>query len=148
MKEAEVIKESAQKLLDLLEMKGKISLKKEEEIFTLSIETEETGLLIGYHGQTLEGFQLILRLLVYHKLGEWQEVVVDVGQYREKRQKYLEELAQKTAEQVAQTKEEIPLPGLSAAERRIVHIALQDNSEVKTESQGEGEERRIIVKSK
>lgn len=148
MKEAETIKNLVQKLLDLLEIKGNISLKEENNVFAVSIGTEETGLLIGYHGQTLEGLQLILRLLAYHKLGKWQEIVVDVGRYREKRQKYLEELAQKTAEQVAQTKEEVPLPGFSAAERRIIHLTLKDSPHVRTESTGDGGERKIVIKPK
>lgn len=145
----ETIKQTTDELLEKLEIEANVAVDQDEQkAYHVRIETPESGLLIGYHGQTLESLQLILNLILAKKLESWQRVVVHVGDYREKRSSYLESLAAQVAERVAQTGEEEILPEMSSFERRLVHLALSDHPEVATESTGESRDRRIVVKPK
>lgn len=148
METEKTIKEICERLLKQLQIKATVDLKQAEEIYQVTINTEESGLLIGYHGNTLNSFQLILQSLVFKKLAKWERIVVNVGDYRQKREETLRNMAQQYAEQVISTKEPAILPYFLAAERRIIHLALQDNPQVSSESTGEGKERRITIKLK
>jgi len=129
--------------------KAKVSLDKENDAYLVDISTsEETGLLIGAHGETLESIQRALALIVRNYLGEWKRVVVNIGDWREKQEERLKELAKEAAEKVKQTGKEEPLYNLNASQRRIIHMVLSTDDKVITESQGEGTERFIVVKPK
>lgn len=151
MKKAEsVIQKTAEELLQLLEIKKpKISLEKDEEgVFHLSVETEDSGVLIGFHGENLYALQLILSLITYKKLGEWRRIVVDIGDWRAKREEQLKRMALGAAQRVKFSHESVVMPHLNAAERRIVHLVLSNNPDVETHSEGKGRERRLIVEPK
>lgn len=145
----ETIQKTTEELLAKLEIKANVVVDQDEQkAYHVRIETPESGLLIGYHGQTLESLQLILNLILAKKLKEWQRVVVHVGDYREKRTSYLENLAVQVAERVTQTGKEEILPEMSSFERRLVHLALSGHPEVTTESTGDTSQRRIAIKPK
>lgn len=119
-----------------------------EETITLHVEgadEEAMGLLIGRRGETLRSLQFLLNLLVSRRVQKWPQVVVDVGNYRQRRQESLEGLARRMAERVRQSGRSIVLEPMAAYERRIVHLALRDDSSVYTESTGEGENRKIVI---
>jgi spoIIIJ-associated protein len=119
-----------------------------EETVTLHVEgadEEAMGLLIGRRGETLRSLQFLLNLLVSRKTQKWPQVVVDVGNYRQRRQESLEGLARRMAERVRQTGRPITLEPMAAYERRIVHLALRADSSIYTESTGEGENRKIVI---
>ncbi|MFV9507395.1 MAG: RNA-binding cell elongation regulator Jag/EloR [Oscillochloridaceae bacterium umkhey_bin13] len=119
-----------------------------EETVTLHVEgadEEAMGLLIGRRGETLRSLQFLLNLLVSRKVQKWPQVVVDVGNYRQRRQESLEGLARRMAERVRQTNRPIMLEPMAAYERRIVHLALRDDTSIYTESSGEGENRKIVI---
>jgi spoIIIJ-associated protein len=106
---------------------------------------DDLGVLIGRRGETLASLQFLLNLLIGKRLGSWVRVVVDVEGYRARREEYLRNLAQRTAERVQRTGQAVPLEPMPPSERRIVHMALQDSPIVTTESTGYGEERRVFV---
>lgn len=142
-----VIKETAEELLGKLQIESQVEVTEDAEAtFKVTVQTEESGLLIGFHGETLSSFQLILGLMVYKKLGAWTRVVVEVGDYRARREEQLRAMAESYANQVIATGQPIYLPFLPPIERRIIHMALQDNPQVMTESEGEGNQRRIVIK--
>lgn len=119
-----------------------------EETVTLHVEgadEEAMGLLIGRRGETLRSLQFLLNLLVSRRVQKWPQVVVDVGNYRQRRQESLEGLARRMAERVRQTGRPIMLEPMAAYERRIVHLALRDDKTIFTESSGEGENRKIVI---
>ncbi|NNJ10835.1 KH domain-containing protein [Chloroflexales bacterium ZM16-3] len=119
-----------------------------EETVTLHVEgadEEAMGLLIGRRGETLRSLQFLLNLLVSRKVQKWPQVVVDVGNYRQRRQESLEGLARRMAERVHQTGRPIMLEPMAAYERRIVHLALREDKTIYTESSGEGENRKIVI---
>jgi spoIIIJ-associated protein len=119
-----------------------------EETITLHVEgadEEAMGLLIGRRGETLRSLQFLLNLLVSRRVQKWPQIVVDVGNYRQRRQESLEGLARRMAERVAQTGRSLMLEPMGAYERRIVHLALRDDPTVYTESAGEGENRKVTI---
>jgi spoIIIJ-associated protein len=119
-----------------------------EETITLHVEgadEEAMGLLIGRRGETLRSLQFLLNLLVSRRVQKWPQVVVDVGNYRQRRQESLEGLARRMAERVRQTGRPIMLEPMAAYERRIVHLALREDKTIFTESSGEGENRKITI---
>jgi len=143
-------KEITEQLLKLLLLEAKVEVKedKENNAINVAIETEEPGILIGYHGETLSSLQLMLGIMVSKKINEWVRVVVNVGDYREKREEVLKRMALSAAQKAKFSQEAVTLPPLSGNERRIIHLVLTDNPDVITESEGEGEERRVVVKPK
>lgn len=144
----EVVKKFTQELLDKVGIEATFSIEEKEEIVVANLQTDNPGILIGYHGQTLSAFRLILSMMVYRKLGEWVKILVDVGDYYQRRAETLKRMALSAAQKVKFSHREQELPPMSAAERRIIHLALTDDSEVKTESRDEGKNRRVVVKPK
>lgn len=144
------VKETAEELLKLLKVEVKVEVveDKENEAIRVQIETEEPGILIGHHGETLNALQLILGLIINKKLEEWQRIIVNVGDYREKRAGELKNLALNTAQRVKFSGEPATITNLSSFERRIIHLALADHPDVITESEGEGNYRRLVMKPK
>lgn len=119
-----------------------------EETLTLHVEgtdEESTGLLIGRRGETLHSLQYLLNLIVSRRTGKWPQIVIDVGNYRQRRKESLEGLARRIADRVRQTGHPLPLEPMSAFDRRIVHLALRDDPTVYTESSGEGEARKVVI---
>ena len=116
--------------------------------FYYRIESNENALIIGSNGRTLLAIQTLLRSYLNSFTTETILVTLDIGNYNENRKRQLEILATKTAKQVAFTKKSIALEPMNAFDRRIVHSKLSEWRDVETESEGEGENRRIIVKAK
>lgn len=112
----------------------------------LDIPEEESGLLIGFHGENIFAFQLLISQLIHKHTSQWRRVVVDIGDYRQKRQEKIENLAAAAAQKAKLTHQPVTLPRLNGSERRIVHLLLSDDQEVETFSQGEGRERTLIIK--
>lgn len=147
MDENEEVKTISEELLDQLGIAGEVAVDVDETgAFRVHIETEETGLLIGFHGKTLESFQIILGIMVSKALGKWVKVYVNVGDYREKREEALMLMAQHAAERVLVTGRPVELTRLSPSERRVIHLTLSGDERVTTESVGEGDSRTLIVK--
>lgn len=120
----------------------------DERYLLLDIQGEDLGALIGRRGEALESLQFLLRLMVNQRLRRWQNIVVDVEGYKERRVNQLKQLALRTASQVASTGRAVALEPMPPNERRIVHIALRDQPDVYTESSGEGERRKVQIIAK
>lgn len=122
---------------------------KKQEALMVDIQTDEgAGLIIGNRGRNLNAIQTIAGIIFRNKTGDWKRIIIDVGKWREKEENRLKELASKTAERVKETGEPQPIYNLSPAQRRIVHLALSEEGDVKTESVGEDEERYLVVSLK
>ena len=121
------------------------SINNEEQIHYL-VDTYENSLLIGVKGKTLEALQILVRTLISSYTKEKVVTTLDIGGYKSNRSHQLEILATKTAKEVAKTKVAVKLQPMSAFERRVIHEKLADWRDVYTESEGEGEDRAIIIK--
>jgi spoIIIJ-associated protein len=111
----------------------------------LSIHGEFGGILIGRHGDTLAAIQFILGLITSRRADRRVRIVVDVEGYRERRAKLLRDMAMRAAERAQRYRQPIFMDPMLPAERRIVHLALQDHPSVSTHSIGEGDNRRVVV---
>lgn len=123
------------------------SVNGEEQIHYI-IDSYENSLLIGVKGRTLEALQILLRNLISTYTKTHIVTTLDIGGYRSNRAHQLEILATKTAKEVAKTKVEVKLKPMNSFERRVIHEKLSDWRDVYTESEGEGENRAIVIKPK
>lgn len=114
----------------------------------ISLETEDTGIVIGYHGEVLEALQLLLSLVIAKKIGGFQRVSIEVGDYKKNREAYLQSLAISAKERALSDMSEQVVSSLRPWERRVVHMYLQGDPDVVTESVGEGRDRVLVVKPK
>ena len=142
------IENKANKLIELLGSKAKVEVLEKDDSFLVNLAAdEETGLLIGRHGETINSIQAILALSLREVLGE-KKVYVNVGDWREKQEEKLSEMAEQIYQRVIDTGEEQPVYNLTSSQRRIIHMALSEKKDVETESTGEGENRYLLVKPK
>ncbi len=111
----------------------------------LDIRGDDLGALIGRRGETLDHLQYLARLLVAKELGHYLNLVIDVEGYKLHRVQTLQQLAQRMAERVASSRKPAALEPMPANERRIVHLALRDHPDVRTESVGSGEARKVTI---
>lgn len=117
----------------------------EEGKLMVDLESEFAGYIIGKHGRTLEALQFMTNLIVEKITGEQPKILLDIENYRDRRAQHLMEIAKKTGEYVLKTGKSRLLDPLNPYERRLVHMALQDNEHVKTESEGNGVYKRVRV---
>lgn len=132
-------------ILDLMNLHASVEEDEIDGQLHLNIVGPDLGVLIGKHGQTLDALQFVLNLIVNQKAEERTRVTVDVGGYRARRERTLRELAQRTARRALDDNGPVSLEPMSAAERRIIHLALADDARVETYSQGEEPLRKVIV---
>ena len=135
-------------ILRLMEVGATVSVKAgsvaEETI--LDVRTDSSGLLIGRKGQTLEALQyLVSRIVDERQLGDSGHIVVDVENYRERRRQTLEDMALRLGEKAKRQRKTVTVDALSAADRRVIHAALQDDPWVTTRSLGQGPYRRLLI---
>lgn len=121
----------------------------DQDVVEVNVKTDQdTGLLIGRRGETLGAIQSFLSLGARQHLGDWVRVVVNIGDWRDKEEERLKDLAAQVADRAKSTGESQTLYNLTAGQRRIVHMALSEDKEVETSSEGEGSERYLVVKPK
>jgi spoIIIJ-associated protein len=126
----------------------KYNIRKDKEIFYVDIDGKDAGYLIGYRGDVLNSLQNILNNVVAKNSKERLKVILNIGNYRNKREKDLEILAEKIAATVIKTRKSITLEPMSAYERKIIHTKLQENENVKTYSIGEEPHRKVVIELK
>jgi spoIIIJ-associated protein len=142
------IKKQIKDFFKLLEIEEDFTIDVTEDEIKVSVSSEDPGILIGYHGETLESLQLILSLYVAKKLGEFKRVTLEIGDYRKNREEWLKRLAFDAKEKALSEGRELKISDLKAWERRVVHMELADDKEVISESEGEGRERSLVVRPK
>lgn len=143
------LQEVAEKLLSLMGTKATVEVSYDEgnSSYLVNINGgEETGLLIGKKGETLLSLQTIFGIFLKNETGEWKRITVDVGDYLEKEESYLKNLALGAASRAKETGQPQSLYNLKPNQRRIVHLILSEDKDVVTESVGEGNERYLVVR--
>jgi spoIIIJ-associated protein len=140
----------SEELLSLMGTKAKAEVSYDEanECYLVNVDGgDETGLLIGKKGETLLSLQTILGILFKSKTGEWERITVNVGDYLEKEEEYLKNLALSAASRAKETGDPQSLYNLKPNQRRIIHMILAEDKDITAESEGEGEERYLVVKA-
>ena len=147
-KAEEHVKAFLEELLPQLPEETTYNIKRDETGLIVEISNKNLGFLIGYRGETLYAFQNILSAIAGKGIDKKVRVILDIEGYKEKREKTLEELAEKVAKTVIRTRKPIKLEPMQAYERKIIHSKLQHNDKVQTESIGEEPNRRIVISLK
>ena len=147
-KSLNLAQKTIEEFLSVIGIKDPFELSESEEGFDVVLDTQESGIIIGRHGDNLEAIQLVLSLILTKKLGEFKRVSFEVGDYKKNRSDFLSNLAEETKERVISEGKEVIVPNLKPWERRLVHLALQDDNKVVSESAGEGKDRVLIVRPK
>jgi len=111
----------------------------------VDLKGEDIGFLIGYRGETLYSFQNIISAIASKGLETRVRLILDIEGYKAKREKTLEDLAEKIAKTVVKTRRDVTLEPMQAYERKIIHSKLQNNSKVTTKSIGEEPRRRVVI---
>ena len=134
-----------QKIVDSITSDAKISVEKNSERIFFNVNGGNAGVLIGKRGQTLDAIQSIVEKAVNKHNQNRMRVLVDVEGYLDTRKENLEKMAVRLAEKATRIKKPISLGQMNAYDRRIVHLALEDFSDVQTRSRGEGPLRKLVI---
>ena len=111
----------------------------------VEIISESAGIIIGKRGKTLEALQLITNIIVNKDMDKWKKVVLDIENYRDKRENTLTDLAHKVAEKVKKTSRSQYLEPMNPFERRVIHMALEEDSDIFTKSEGSGNLKKVKI---
>ncbi len=143
-------------LLELMEINAEVSVRAPETpadglgraTAVLDIDGEDLGLLIGRRGSSLAALQYLVNVMVTRRLGSRVLVTIDVEHYHRRREDSLRGLAHRMADRVRQSRRPVTLEPMPAAERRIIHLALSEDQNVMTASVGQGDERKVVIRSR
>lgn len=141
----ETVSEILENILSNLSLEGSFEVEEKDEGVFVSIDTEDPGRLIGYHGQTLSSLQLLVNLILSRKAENPKRVIIDVGKWREEKEGELADKSKVWAKQVIEEKKPLELPPMPSWQRRIIHLSLEKIEGVKSESTGEGIDRHLVI---
>lgn len=141
----EIIRSYLKKIYDCLDIRIDVRVEEEEDTVRVFVTGEGSSILIGRHGESLDGLQTILNIYLTKETDEHKRLILDIEGYREKRETSLVAYAKKMAQKVMYSRRAIKLDPMNPYERRIVHFALQDNTKITSFSEGEEPNRRIVL---
>lgn len=136
-------------LLDVATKMGAVITIDVEEVgkdVKLQIKGDSLGMLIGKHGQTLNALQYLTQLIANKTTSQYKNIIVNVGDYRERRHETLVILANKMADKALKTKRAVHLEPMPSFERKIIHAILSENEQIETHSEGRDPYRYIVIK--
>lgn len=119
-----------------------------EKNIVFNIITNQNAVLIGKDGRNIDALQFYLKNVIYHQVGKEYNFLIDIENYKQKKQKKLLRLAHQLAEEVLLTKEEVVIRNLNSYERRLVHQELSKSDLITTHSEGEGLGRYLVISPK
>jgi spoIIIJ-associated protein len=134
-----------EELLRLMELTGSVEVTMGTEAAKLNVVGDDLGVLIGRRGEKLASLQHIVNLIVARREGQLNRIMIDVENYRGRREDQLRDVADRAAQRVAQSGKIIQLEAMPAMERRIVHLALAEHDSVRTQSVGVEPNRRVVI---
>lgn len=147
----DIIDEIKETIMDITKKMGltaNLEVRRRDDNITIKIFSDHNAVLIGRNGSTIEALQTIIRQIIYNKTRTFISIILDVENYKDKKNHSIEILAKKVAREVAKTKFETKLDSMNSYERRIVHSTLANDKYVYTESVGEEPNRCVVIKPK
>lgn len=142
---ADKMAEFLNKTLEYMGLVSRASVEEQNATLYINIAGEDSGVAIGYRGETLDAFQYLALTFLNEQKCEFKKVVVDCENYREKRRETLTALAQRLAEKSVRLQRKIALEPMNPFERRIIHSALADSEIATTESEGDEPNRYVVI---
>ena len=143
--ELRVAEEVLETLLGLIPMDTRVTAQRMDGNVTLNIEGDNSGLLIGRRGKTLDAIQFIVNKIVNKRLERKVRVVVDSERYRRRRRDSLQQLALRMGEKAKRIRKPVTTNPMNPGDRRIVHLSLKDDQELDTRSRGEGLMKKVVI---
>ena len=142
------VEEFLKEFFEKMQNNAQYTVEKSRDGLKVNINNDDLGFLIGYRGETLYSFQNILSSIASKGVENRVRVILDIEGYKAKREKALEDLAEKLEKTVIKTKKSVTLEPMQAYERKIIHTKLQDSTKVETRSIGEEPRRRVVISLK
>ncbi len=133
------------KILDYIDVDTDTVIIENDGACIVTIQGENLNFLIGYRGESLAALENILGQAVYKELNEWYPISVDINGYKKSRLEKLEDIVKGFIDRVRFHQKEVALPPLTASERRHIHTFVAEYMDIKSESRGEGTERRLYL---
>jgi spoIIIJ-associated protein len=132
-------------LLRTMGFDAEVSVRSRQDPLMLAIRGNNLGVLIGRRGDNLAALQFMVNLILSKNRRQWPRIVIDVENYRERREQSLRTLADRIAYRVERSQRPFTLEAMPAGDRRVIHLALRDRSDIETYSIGEGAARRVVI---
>jgi len=149
MKIDEILKTNLEKIFKFIGINPEFEIEeKEENTYSVNISGDDLNFLIGFRGQSLEGLQNILKLIVFRKTQVQPILSVDINGYRDRKSEKLQDMARGFIDKVRFFQKEVELPRMNPWERREIHVLVSEYDDIYSESTGEGENRRVVLKPK
>lgn len=132
-------------LLTRMQIESPVTVEETGEAIILNIHGDGSGLLIGKRGQNLDAIQYFVNKAAHHSANGHKMIIIDTEEYRKRREESLVALAMRLGEKVKKTKKPVTVGQMNAHDRRIIHLAMQNDETLTTKSRGEGEYRKIVI---
>lgn len=142
---AQALREFVQTVVRLMGIEADVSVNETPDAITAEVAGDDLGLLIGRHGSTIDALQCVAAIAINGHRHDRRQIIIDAEGYRGRRELALTSLADRTAQKVARDGASITLQPMSAAERKVIHLHLKDDSRVETASEGNEPFRAVIV---
>ena len=142
---SEKAKEFLVSVLEKMNVDAEIIAEETEDSILLKVKGDDIGIVIGRRGETLDSLQYLTSLVVNKSKEDYKRVVIDIENYRQKREETLVKLANRLADRVVKYKKNITLEPMNPYERRVIHSSLQNHKYVETYSVGEEPNRKVII---
>ena len=139
------VKDYLNTVLKNMNLTVELSSKYEGEVINLNIKTDHDAVLIGKGGKTLQALNELVRVAIHNRYNKHYKILLDIGEYKEEKYEKLIQMARRYAKEVQNTKGKVTLKPMPSDERRIIHGALTNYHNIKTESVGQGKDRRLTI---
>ncbi|MBI2309559.1 KH domain-containing protein [Candidatus Collierbacteria bacterium] len=147
-KKIKKVLEELLKLMGIADFSVEVSQLDENVMAAVTVPQEESGILIGYHGETQAALQYLTGQIVNKGQEKWDRIIVNINGYRDQREAQLKQMANNAADRALSSGNEIEMPFLTPAERRIIHLELSTRPDISSYSEGEGRDRRLVIAPK
>jgi spoIIIJ-associated protein len=133
-------------VFEKMNINADVTIREDSDAVQINITGEDSGIIIGRRGETLDALQYLTSLVVNKETQEYKKVSLDIENYRQKREETLVNLANRLARKVIKYKKSITLEPMNPYERKIIHSTLQENSSIETYSLGDEPNRKVIIR--
>lgn len=142
---ARFVEEFLRELLTHINPDTEVTVRETDQLIVCEVEGDDLGLIIGRHGGTLNAIQYLLNVSAYRGSSDRRAIMLDAGSYRQRRKSSLTEVAQRMASRACKTGRAVRMEPLPPHERKIVHVSLQNNPQVSTQSEGQDPHRYVVI---
>jgi len=142
---ARFVQEFARELINHINADTEVTVSETDQLIVCEVEGDDLGLIIGRHGATLNAMQYLLNVAASRGSSDRRPVMLDAGDYRQRRRRNLAQVAERMASRAVKTGRSVRMEPHPPHERKIVHVSLQSNPQVTTESEGQDPHRYVVI---